>query len=166
VGLQMRQARRFGGSGNFDLPASACRGGVLRVGEAAGFQDAFAGFGMRHALLSGHLAARAIVERDPAGFDLRWRERLGRQLAAGLVNRYLYELAGDGARRWLVRRLATSGDVAAWLRRRYHGSWLTPLLLPLARRSRLRRTAKECVQAGCDCTWCRCARHPRHQTGS
>ncbi len=166
VGVQMREARRFGGSGNFELPASACRGGILRVGEAAGFQDAFAGFGMRHALLSGHLAACAIVERDPTGYDHRWRERLGGQLAAGLVNRYLYELAGDGARRWLVRRLTASGDAPAWLYRRYNGSWFTPLLLPLARRSRRRRSATECVKAGCDCTWCRCARHSHHQTGS
>ncbi len=36
--------------------------GALRVGEAAGFLDAIAGYGVRYALITGSLAARALLE--------------------------------------------------------------------------------------------------------
>ncbi len=41
---------------------SAERRGSLLVGEAGGFQDAIAGFGFRYAVLTGALAARAILD--------------------------------------------------------------------------------------------------------
>ncbi|MBI4534649.1 MAG: NAD(P)-binding protein [Ignavibacteriae bacterium] len=44
-----------------DPISHAVRGDALVVGEAAGFQDAVAGFGFRHAVLSGALAALAII---------------------------------------------------------------------------------------------------------
>ena len=34
----------------------------LLVGEAAGFQDLFLGFGMKYAFLSGYIAAKSIIE--------------------------------------------------------------------------------------------------------
>jgi flavin-dependent dehydrogenase len=40
----------------------AVQGGALYVGEAGGFQDAVAGFGFRYAVITGSLAARAILE--------------------------------------------------------------------------------------------------------
>ena len=43
-----------------DPIASAETGGTFLIGEAGGFQDAVAGFGFRHAVISGALAARAI----------------------------------------------------------------------------------------------------------
>ena len=45
-----------------DPIASAMRGGTLYVGEAGGFQDAVAAYGFRYAVISGALAARAVVE--------------------------------------------------------------------------------------------------------
>src|SRR5262249_21588397 len=53
AGLRMRNPRPFGGTGQVFPPGSACKGGVLLAGEAAGFQDALWGFGIRYALLSG-----------------------------------------------------------------------------------------------------------------
>jgi hypothetical protein len=40
----------------------AVRGSSLMVGEAGGFQDAIAGFGFRYAVLTGALAARALMD--------------------------------------------------------------------------------------------------------
>ena len=41
-------------------------GGILRAGDAAGFVDPFAGDGISLALRSGHLAARCLLQPDPA----------------------------------------------------------------------------------------------------
>ncbi len=41
---------------------NAKEGGRLRAGEAGGFQDAIAGFGFRYSVITGSLAARALVE--------------------------------------------------------------------------------------------------------
>jgi len=43
-----------------DPIASAVKGDTLLAGEAGGFQDAVAGFGFRHAVISASIAARAI----------------------------------------------------------------------------------------------------------
>ena len=65
-----------GGAGQFRLTRSACSGGVLLAGEAAGFQDALWGFGIRYALLSGCLAARSLLS-GPASGCSGWLGRNG-----------------------------------------------------------------------------------------
>ena len=78
-----------------DPISQAVRGDTLVVGEAAGFQDAVAGFGFRYAVLSGALAARAIVE----GRD--YRELLRAMFGDEFENAYKF-------REWLDR--ATNDD--------------------------------------------------------
>ena len=56
AGLSMRHPRPFGGAGTIALPRTARVGNTLLAGEAAGFQDPLWGFGIRNAILSGHLA--------------------------------------------------------------------------------------------------------------
>ena len=158
IGLAMRNPRRFGGIGTFRVPEAARRGNLLFAGEAAGFQDALWGFGMRYAMVSGHLAARALVEGRARDYDGMWNARLGGLLRTGMVNRYLYERLGDRGYAAFTRRGASAGDIRAWLRQRYAPSVIKRALLPLARRSARahRREAALCVKEGCDCTWCRC----------
>jgi len=55
----MTNPRPFGGFGNLYTGQAVRKGRLLYTGEAAGFQDALFGFGLRYAMLSGHLAARA-----------------------------------------------------------------------------------------------------------
>ncbi|NOX91556.1 MAG: hypothetical protein GXP18_03640 [Gammaproteobacteria bacterium] len=88
VGLDMKQPRRTGGAVNFLFPRSARKDKLFYIGEAAGFQDALWGFGMRYAMLSGYLAARALLTGQD--YDRLWRQRLGGLLCAALVNRYVY----------------------------------------------------------------------------
>lgn len=157
VGLDMRNPRRFGGTGNFTVPRSATRGGLLFVGEAAGFQDALWGFGMRYAMLSGGLAARALVSEGREHYDRLWERRLGGPMRTGIVNRFLYGALAERGYSGLVWLLDRAADPRAWLRRQYGPSLPKRLLYPPARRSvQSNRRESQCAVEGCDCTWCRC----------
>lgn len=154
AGLAMRNPRPFGGFANFRLPATAVQGGHPVIGEQAGFQDALAGFGMRYALRSGHLAARSILEG--ANYASLWRRELLPQLRAGVVNRFIFNLAGERGWRMAARRLS-HGDARGVLRRFYGPSMLSRILFPVARlnfRSILRDPS--CDHSGCHCVWCQC----------
>jgi flavin-dependent dehydrogenase len=159
AGLQMTNPVRFGGTGNVLYPSTARHGGLLFAGEAAGFQDALWGFGMRLAMLSGHFAARALVSGTPRDYDRLWRRRFGAQLRVSIVNRYAFARMADRGYVRLMRSIAKSPDARVWLRRHYAGSVCKTLAFPIARRqNRSRRDPPGCAQSGCDCTWCRA--HP------
>jgi flavin-dependent dehydrogenase len=156
AGLAMRNAIRFGGAGNVLLPKTARQGSILFAGEAAGFQDALWGFGMRIGMLSGHLAARALLQRSPESYDRAWRARLGGILRTSLVNRYAFARMGDRGYSKLMRSIARISDARHWLRRHYSPSLTKLLLLPLASRVvSSRRGPPACPLARCDCVWCR-----------
>lgn len=156
VGITMRHVRRFGGAGSYSVPATARKGSILYAGESAGFQDALAGFGIRYALLTGHLAARALLGGVPERYDALWRARFGAELRASVVNRYLYAVLGEAGRRRLAAHHAGPGGGRARLRRRYANSMTKTLLYPIARRAVGRRARATCPESGCSCTWCRC----------
>lgn len=164
LGFTMRDPRRFGGAGNFRLPETAHRGDLLFAGEAAGFQDPFWGFGMRYAMVSGHLAARAWLEGSPASYDRLWEDRLAGRIRAAAVNRFTYGRLGDLGYRLLVRRLDRVSDPRAWLRRRFARRHWKDLLFPLVRRSAVGPVEgpEACRGDGCDCVRCRC----RHRDSS
>lgn len=150
VGLSMRNAQPFGGFANLRLSRRAVQGGHLVVGEQAGFQDALAGFGMRYAMYSGVLAARSLIEGTD--YAALWRRELLPRMRASLVNRMLFEMAGDAGRRWVVSRYLAKGDVRAGLRRIYGMSLLSKLLFPLARwryRERVKDPSYDHVECSC-----------------
>ena len=154
AGLEMRDARPHGGIGNFRVPASAQAGDRPVAGEEAGFQDALWGFGMRFAIRSGVLAARALLEGKD--YDALWQRELQPWLATSIVNRALYSLLGNHGYAWFLRR-ATSIDPREFLRRHYSPSRLKRALDPWARmRYRSRRRDASCDHVACSCIWCRC----------
>ena len=154
VGLRMRAPKLHGGIGNFRVPASARAGARPVAGEEAGFQDALWGFGMRFAIRSGVLAARAILEG--ADYDKLWRRNLGPLLRVSIVNRALYSMLGNRGYAWCLGR-AASTDGRDLLRRYCRPSWLKRVLEPWARmRVRSRRRDSSCDHVGCECIWCRC----------
>ncbi len=152
AGLEMRDARPFGGFANFRLPRTAIQGGRLVIGEQAGFQDALAGFGMRYALRSGILAARSLIEG--ADYTAAWRREFLPLLRTGASNRFLFNAVGERGRRWALRGLSKS-DPTTKLLRLYRPSILTRLVYPLAF-WRYRKPLRDpsCDHAGCDCVWC------------
>ena len=131
--LPMRRPRRFGGAGLFAPAARAVAGRVLRVGEAAGFQDALFGFGIRYAIGSAALAVEALLAGEPARYESAWRRALGRRFRTAVVNRYLYERLGDGGYGGFLRAVAAAPDVRAWLRRYYGPSLWKDLAYPFVR---------------------------------
>lgn len=158
VRIEYTGKRRFGGFGNVYAERHARKGNLLYVGEAAGFQDALFGFGMRYALLSGHIAARAVMEGRPERYDALWNGRFRGLLRLGMVNRYLYERLGNSGYTRLLRRIDRSTDAREFLRRWYSEGVFRRWLFPLAQqkfRSDGRALIKDCPD-GCDCTWCRC----------
>lgn len=155
--LEMRAPREFGGYGNFSIRPTERRGQKLYVGEAAGFQDALFGFGMRYAILSGYLTARSII--DGKDYDPLWMREFRPLLRAAMVNRLLYELCGNRGYAWMLRRLARVPDVRGWMRRAYRPSLGKSLLYPLASlvgRYRMRFKDYSCSHEDCACVWCRC----------
>lgn len=153
VGLEMRNPRPFGGFGNFRLPRSGVQGGRLVIGEQAGFQDALAGFGMRYAVRSGILAARSLIE--DVDYTRLWRRELLPQLRASVTNRFLFNIAGDRGRRWMLVHRLSGDDIRAQLRRLYQPSPLMSLLFPLARwRHRARLRDRSYGHVDCSCLWC------------
>jgi flavin-dependent dehydrogenase len=122
---------------NFALPLSAIEGHRPRVGEAAGFQDFLFGLGLRMALVSGELAARARLEgRD---YDALWSAELGPRLRTSLVDRWLYERGL--VRRELMRRMR-SNDLRELLDDLQREHWAKSLLLPWVLRHRLQSDAQ------------------------
>ena len=87
VGVAPRNARSFGGFGNMSAQPTLRRGDILFVGEAAGLQDALFGFGMRYALVSGHLGGDAFVNSDLAGYERAYQRRFARAVRAAYTAR-------------------------------------------------------------------------------
>ena len=59
------------------------------MGEAAGFQDHLAGFGMGYAFKSGYYAARSIAES--LDYDRLWQEDFLKPLRISSRNRWIYD---------------------------------------------------------------------------
>lgn len=157
AGLQMRNPRPLGGFGNMHLAETAVQGDHLVIGEQAGFQDALAGFGMRYAIRSGVLAARAII--DGSDYATLWQRELAPWLKASIVNRFVFNLAGEAGMKLAVRRLAQS-DAGHLLERAYRLSLPKRLLLPLARHwYRAPLADPSCNHVDCECVWCTHGHH-------
>lgn len=154
VGLRWHNAQRFGGSGNYQRIEHAVIGKRCYVGEAAGFQDALFGFGLRYALLSGHLAGQC--GGSSGDYEQAWQHRLGGLNATSVFNRWLYTRIGDRGRRLVLKRALAGRDPRRMLRRIYAPRrWKTTLARYIAQPSTLATTH---ARENCDCTWCRCQR--------
>ncbi|MEO8296114.1 MAG: hypothetical protein ABI613_11415, partial [Gemmatimonadota bacterium] len=134
TGVTLETPRRFGGTGNVRVERSARAGEGLLVGEAAGFQDALWGFGLRYAMLSGHFAARALMNGNAAEYDPLWRNRFAGHIKTSFVNRFFYERLGDKGYRAFLARLGKSHDARDWLRSHYAPSTWKSLMYRLVRR--------------------------------
>lgn len=164
-GLRMSNERFHGGAGNFRVPATAVSGGHPVSGEQAGFQDALAGFGMRYAIESGVLAARALLGGTP--YEQAWRERLKPAAETSVVNRAIYNVLGNRGYRWLLRGQDWSGDARRFLSWLYGPGRLRRILLPWARRSyKSARRDHGCDHANCGCVSCGCAAVERMKSRS
>jgi len=134
---------------NFFLHRSSVHGGSRFAGEAGGFQDYLFGLGIRYALVSGHLAARSVVEE--VHFDRLWAGRFGGAMRSSLTSRLLYESLGRYGLRFFVWRAARS-DFRDFLQSWAKPAWWRVALAPLAERAFGR--AERCAHK-IPCSWCR-----------
>lgn len=152
--LDITDAKEFGGYGNFFFGKPVFENGKYYIGEAAGLQDCLWGFGMRYAMLSGYLAATAII--DDKDYEALVKENLIPMQRASLVNRFLFEMLGNNGYRHYINYLVR-GNAMEKVRRQYNPSFLKTLLYPVASwRYKSRLVDRGCHGEGCACVWCRC----------
>lgn len=117
---------------NFALKREATRDGRDAVGESGAFQDYLFGLGMRYAILSGSLAAKATIEGT--SFQELQRARFAKMQGVSLVNRFLYEAGGNLGLQMFMRQ-AKGRDfrkfLAAWYRPSFPRTALVPLVARL-----------------------------------
>jgi flavin-dependent dehydrogenase len=140
IGLQMRNVEHFGGYGTFDLTRPLAKGRQRYVGEAAGLQDYLFGFGIRHAMMSGFLAARSIIESTD--YDRLCRRTLGPHLRTSLINRYWYEFMGQTGYDLLVSVSSRARNQRTFWSKIYTKPILRMLLYPFALRAARRIQAR------------------------
>ena len=130
--FDMNDLKRTSGFGGlvsaFWQPASR----LITLGEAAGLQDFLWGFGIRHAIHSGYLAARAVDE------NLDYARLIEREIhplvRASIVNRMFYDRVGNRAYTALIRHFAPSRDLSSQIRPWYRGLPLHRLMWPFTER--------------------------------
>ena len=115
-------------------------------GEAGGLIDYTAGFGIRTAIVSGHLAGLSVAEG--ADFAALIRRRFGRSIRGAIVTRALIERFGFGP----FLRIAARSDFRRFIARFAGPSRIRALLAPWAERSFGK--ADGCHHTG-PCIWCR-----------
>ncbi|HID49136.1 MAG TPA: hypothetical protein EYP40_05910 [Chromatiales bacterium] len=130
AGLRMNNPRWHAGVGNFCMPRCAMRGPHPIAGEQAGFQDTLWGFGIRHAIRTGVLAAQAIL--GGTDYEQHWRASIGGLMQASVVNRMFYSLLGNYGYRQFLRHQARQTDVRRFLRRYYQLTPVKRLFWPVA----------------------------------
>jgi flavin-dependent dehydrogenase len=88
--------------------------GQYFVGEAAGFQDHLAGFGMVYAFKSGYYAAQSIAES--LDYDGLWKEDFHKPLKISSRNRWIYDRLSNNDFEKFVDILRSSNSLIRYLR--------------------------------------------------
>lgn len=132
--LRRSQSYRMTGIGCFAMSSAYTNAGRHFVGEAAGLQDCFWGFGIRYAMTSGYLAAQALLWQNNYGDEIQ--RRLRPLQMASLSNRWLLERLGPRGLEYLSRiwmwHQQRSGDGLGFIARLYQPSWLHRLIYTIA----------------------------------
>jgi flavin-dependent dehydrogenase len=119
---------RFAAPGSLNFSKKARIENRYYVGEAAGFQDCLAGFGMMYAFRSGYHAAQSIINNDD--YDHRWQTDMLKPMEVSRTNRYLFErLSNDGYEKFVkmldsqnpvIVKLLCGDDLVSLLKKLYN----------------------------------------------
>ena len=157
-GLDLSEARPFGGYGGLRFPSRYTDpAGRLYAGEAAGLQDPQWGFGMMHAMSSGALSARSLL--DGTDYARNARRRFDPIRRAGLVNRSLFEALPQRVVDSLLLYEAPRLDVRSRLARHWAPNPVksaTAPLLALRSAGWGKEPTLGCGHATCTCVRCGC----------
>jgi flavin-dependent dehydrogenase len=115
VGFKVgKVTERFSCGVNFNYLKKAEIDGRLYVGEAAGFQDGLAGFGMLYAFMSGYYAAQSII--DKKDYNILWRKDFLNTLQVGFSNRKTFDKLSNQQLELGVRSLKSKRPWVKFLR--------------------------------------------------
>jgi len=133
--------KRVGGRGDFGLPTKYEHEGSFYVGEAGGLQDFMWGFGMRYAITSGVLSAKAMLGEFE--YEKEVRRRLVPLIRASAINRFLMNRVGDRgfkmiANRWMADQ-ERKGDGLSFMRWLYKPGLFRRALWPIVKIGMLRK---------------------------
>jgi flavin-dependent dehydrogenase len=139
----MQACRRYKSFDMDDVKMSSGFGGLvsavwkpitrpLVVGEAGGFQDFLWGFGIRHALHTAHLATRALDEG--LEYEQLVRSEIRPLVQASLLNRTIYDWAGNRTYRFLIRYFTSRPNLGKHMRGLYRGPILERIFRPFVER--------------------------------
>ena len=130
---------------SFYFSQSAKENNRLLTGEAAGFQDCLAGFGMLYAFKSGYFAAKSII--DGSDYDRLWQDDFLNPMRISARNRQIFEKLSNRGYETMIgvlntdkpfmRKLLGGRDLSSILRKVYNYSIPQPLrsvLLTVQRR--------------------------------
>lgn len=131
--FDLRDVRLRGGFGGALNAIGARPSAPLVVGEAAGFLDYLWGFGIRHAMLSGVLAARALLEGGD--YENLVAREIRPLVQSSLINRTFYDRAGNRVNRALIRYLCARRNVNSLLHRAYRSRGVRRVFWPWVARS-------------------------------
>ena len=109
-----KKRHEFSGFANYNVPRSAVEDKRIYAGEAAGFQDAFLGFGMKYAFISGYLAAKSII--DNISYDYLWKKAFGHELKKTSQPRIYMNIFGNKKYEDMIERM-----------KKYNGSYRSML---------------------------------------
>lgn len=159
VEIDIQEPKYFGGYINFSLNQPLVKNNrIYYVGENAGFQDFLFGFGIRHAMHSGYLAALSIIEHQ--SYTELCKQHLIPKLKASLVNRWLFTRLKDLGYTIMLDRLAGKDDIMPLLKTQYNSSWYKKTLFPVAKQAfETRLEDKQCMHEECSCVWCKHGEH-------
>ena len=129
--IDMGNAKRFTGYGNFFLRNRYEENGTLYTGEAAGLQDYLFAFGLRQAITSGYLAAISILQNQ--SYDKLIKEKLVPQLKISLTNRFFFSLLGNRGYSRSLERGRKIKDPLGRMNKIYNVSLLQKMIFPIAR---------------------------------
>ena len=131
IDLDISNATRFTGYGNFFIRRRYEENGKLYVGEAAGLQDYLLAFGLRQAITSGYLSAKSILNSE--NYDDLIKKRFLSQLQTSISNRFLYGLVGNRGYSSFLNRGRKIKDPLKRMYKQYNASLPKKMILPLAR---------------------------------
>ena len=101
--------RRFAARVSFHFIRPAKVKNRFFIGEAAGFQDCLAGFGMMYAFKSGYFAAKSII--DNSDYDRLWQGDFIKPMEISARNRQIFEKLSNRGYEILVDVLKTDNKV-------------------------------------------------------
>lgn len=130
INFKAKNIKQFSGTSNSFRMKTAIFNNRLYVGESAGFIDGAWGFGIKFALISGHLAAESIIKNK--NYDNLWKKHIKPQLEASLINRWLYKTMNNKIYSFILKKAKQSKNPFGFLAKTGSYCWVHKIAFPFA----------------------------------